>query len=110
MAYDLLLAERLRAAITKDTRVRERKMFGGLAFLLDGNFAISAYKDGGLMIRCSGEDWNPFCSEEGAGPMLRKGAPVSGWVRISTDAVREEASLGKWIRRGLAYAGAQPPK
>ena len=110
MAYDLLLAERLRAAITKDTRVRERKMFGGLAFLLDGNFAISAYKDGGLMIRCSGEDWQAFCSEDGARPMLRKGAPVSGWVRIAADAVRDEAPFCEWVRRGLAYAGAQPPK
>ena len=47
MAYDPVLAERVHAAIAKDTGVRERKMFGGLAFLLNGNFAVSAYKDGG---------------------------------------------------------------
>ena len=110
MAYDPVIAERVRAAIAKDAGVRERKMFGGLAFLLNGNFAVSAYKDGGLMIRCSGEDWQAFCAEDGARPMLRKGAPVSGWVLIAVDAVRDEESLRKWVRRGLAYAGAQPPK
>ena len=68
MAYDPVLAERVRAAIAKDAGVRQRKMFGGLAFLLNGNFAISAYKDGGLMIRCSGEDWQAFCSEDGCRP------------------------------------------
>ena len=110
MAYDPVLAERVRAAIAKDTGVRERKMFGGLAFLLNGNFAVSAYKDGGLMIRCSGEDWQAFCSEDGARPMLRKGASVSGWVLIAADAVRENASLSRWVRRGLAFARVQPPK
>ena len=110
MAYDPVLAERVRAAIAKDAGVRQRKMFGGLAFLLNGNFAISAYKDGGLMIRCSGEDWQAFCSEDGARPMLRNGAPVSGWVLIAADAVRDDASLSRWIRRGLAFARAQSPK
>ena len=63
-----------------------------------------------LMIRCSGEDWQAFCSEDGARPMLRKGAPVSGWVLIAADAVRDEQSLAKWVQRGLAHAEAQPPK
>ena len=110
MTYDPALAERIRAAIAKHAGVRERKMFGGLAFMLNGNFAVSAYKDGGVMIRCSGEDWQALCSEDGAKPMLRKGAPVSGWVLITAEAVRDKASLSKWVRRGLAYAGAQPPK
>ena len=110
MAYDPVIAERVRAAIATDAGVRERKMFGGLAFLLNGNISVSAYKDGGLMIRCSADDWQAFCSEDGARPMLRKGAPVSGWVLIAADAVRDEASLCKWIWRGLAYAGGQPPK
>lgn len=110
MAYDQVLAERVRVALVRGAGIRERKMFGGLAFLLNGNFAVSAYRDGGLMIRCSGEDWQALCSEEGARPMLRKGVPVSGWVLIAADAIRDDSSLGKWVRRGLAYAGAQPRK
>jgi TfoX/Sxy family transcriptional regulator of competence genes len=85
-------------------------MFGGLAFLVNGNLAVSAYKDGGLMIRCSSDDWQEFLSEDGAHPMLRKGKPVSGWVLIAAEAVQDEASLASWVRRGTAYASAQPPK
>jgi TfoX/Sxy family transcriptional regulator of competence genes len=110
MAYDPAIAERIRTTIANEGAVRERKMFGGLAFLLNGNLAVSAYKDGGLMIRCAGEDWQMLCSEEGARPMLRKGEPVSGWVLIAADAVRDQQSLAKWVERGLAHAEAQPPK
>lgn len=109
MGYDQVLAERVRAAIGKDAGVRERKMFCGRAFLLNGNVAVSAHKGGGLMIRCSGEDWQAFCSEEGARPMLRR-ALVSGSVQIGADAVRDEAPLNEWVRRELADAGARPPK
>lgn len=109
MAYDPVLAGRVRAIISGDAEVTERKMFGGLAFLLDGNFAVSAYRDGGLMIRCSDADWPAFCSESGAKPMLRKGAPVSGWVQIAADAVRDEDSLSTWVERGRAFAATQTP-
>jgi TfoX/Sxy family transcriptional regulator of competence genes len=110
MAYDPSLADRIRAALDSESDIQERKMFGGLAFLRNGNMATSAYNDGGLMIRCSADDWESYCTEEGARPMLRKGAPVSGWVLISVDVVRDDAALAKWIQRGLAYAAAQPPK
>jgi hypothetical protein len=110
MAYDEALAERIRAAVSNEAGVRERKMFGGLAFLLNGNLAVGAYKDGGLMIRCSNDDWQAFLTEDGARPMLRKGNPVSGWVLIAAEAVHDDASLGEWVRHGLAHAAAQPPK
>lgn len=110
MAYDEALADRIRAFLGPDEGTRERKMFGGLAFLRNGNMAVSAYKSGGLMIRCSADDWPAFCEEAGADPMLRKGAPVSGWVLIDADAVAGDDVLKRWIQRGLAYADAQPPK
>jgi len=110
MAYDEGLAERIRAVVSNEAGVRERKMFGGLAFTLNGNLAVGAYKDGGLMIRCSSDDWQSFLTKDGARPMLRKDKPVSGWVLIAADAVHEDASLGDWVRRGLDHAAAQPPK
>ena len=110
MAYDEALAERIRVAISDESGVRERKMFGGLAFTLNGNLAVGAYKDGGLMIRCSSDKWQSFLAKDGARPMLRKDTPVSGWVLIAADAVQDDPSLGEWVRRGLDHAAAQPPK
>jgi TfoX/Sxy family transcriptional regulator of competence genes len=110
MAYDPELAERIRTVSARTPGVQERKMFGGLAFLLGGNVAASAYKDGGMMIRCSKETWEEYLAEAGTRPMLRKGKPVSGWVQIDAEAVRDEKSLKRWVRRGLEFAGAQPPK
>jgi len=110
MAYDPELADRIRDLVGATPGIRERKMFGGLVFLVDGNIAASAYKDGGLMIRSSAEDWEAFCSDDGARPMLRKGAPVSGWVLVESQAVQSQSSLAEWVERGLAHAAAQPPK
>jgi TfoX/Sxy family transcriptional regulator of competence genes len=110
MAYDPELAGRIRSMIDAAESVSERKMFGGLAFFLDGNLAVSAYRDGGLMIRCAAEDWQTLCDEAGARPMLRKGAPVSGWVLIAAATLQEDRSLQRWVERGVGHARSQPTK
>jgi hypothetical protein len=110
MAYDPDLAQRVREALAGEAGLLERKMFGGLAFTIAGNLAVSAYRDGGMMIRCAAEDWEAFTTEPGARPMLRKDKPVSGWVLIGASAVADEAVFARWVGRGLAYAQAQPPK
>jgi len=108
MAYDPALAARIRAAVPAATT--EKRLFGGLGFLRGGNLATSAYRDGGLMIRCAKDDWQGFIDEAGARPMLRKDKPVSGWVLITADAVAEDAELARWVARGVAFAESQPVK
>jgi hypothetical protein len=108
MPHDPALTARIRALVPPGTT--EKRLFGGHAFLRGGHLATSAYKDGGLMIRCGEADWAAFTAEPGARPMLRKDKPVSGWVLIAADAVQHEASLARWVARGVAHAEAQPPK
>lgn len=110
MAFDPDLADRIRAAMPPGIVATEKKMFGGYGFLVGGHAATSAYKDGGLMIRCAKEDWEGLLAEPGARPMLRKDKPVSGWVLIDADAVADDAALAVWVERGISFAAAQPPK
>jgi hypothetical protein len=108
MAFDPTLAARIRTIAGAD--VQEKKLFGGLGFLVNGNLAASAYKDGGLMIRCAAHDWPLFTEEAGARPMLRKGNPVSGWVLVAADDVANDSTLIYWVQRGLDFAAKQPSK
>ncbi len=110
MAYDEALANRIRSLMAGTPGLAEKKMFGGLAFLVNGHLAASAYKDGDLMIRCGKDDWQPFLAEDGARPMTRKGEPVSGWVLIAASAVTDNDALRLWVERGRDYAATQPPK
>lgn len=110
MAYDEALADRIRALMAGTPVVTEKKMFGGLGFLVNGRMAASAYKGGDLMIRCSPDDWKAFCDEDGARPMTMKGRPVSGWVVIDAGTVTDDAVLKRWVHRGRDFAAHQPPK
>jgi hypothetical protein len=110
MPYDEGLAERIRERIDGTPGLAEKKMFGGLAFLVNGHIAAAASKSGDMMIRCSKEDWEAYCAEPGAHPMKRGGKGMTGWVIIEIDAVSEDPALDAWVRRGRDHAASQPPK
>ena len=110
MAYDEDLAHRLRELIGGDADVREKKMFGGLAFLAGGHLAVAASGKGGLMVRVDPEQTDALLAEPGAGPFEMRGRPLDGWLRVEADAVRTKRELGRWVERGLAYARSLPPK
>ncbi len=110
MAYDEALANRIRSLMAGTPGLAEKKMFGGLGFLVNGHLAASAYRGGDLMIRCGKDDWHAFCAEDGARPMTRKDEPVSGWVIIAAGAVTDDDALRLWVERGRDFAAAQPPK
>lgn len=110
MAYDEALANRIRSLMAGTPGLAEKKMFGGLGFLVNGHLAASAYRGGDLMIRCGKDDWRDFCAEDGARPMTRKGAPVTGWVVIAPRVVTDDDALRLWVERGRDFAAAQPPK
>ncbi len=110
MAYDETLANRIRSLMAGTPGFSEKKMFGGLGFLVNGHLAASAYRGGDLMIRCGKEDWEAFLAEDGARPMTRGREPVTGWVLIAASAVADDDALRFWVERGRDYAAAQPPK
>ena len=110
MAYDEDLAARIREHVAGEPVV-EKKMFGGLAFLLGGHMAVAASGKGGLMVRVEPSETDALLSEPGTEPfeMGGRGAMV-GWLRVSADAVTGDADLARWVERGLAYAASLPPK
>jgi TfoX/Sxy family transcriptional regulator of competence genes len=109
MAYDEALAARIREHAAGEPVV-EKKMFGGLAFLLGGHMAVAASGQGGLMVRVEPDQTAALLEEPGAAPFQMRGRSMAGWLRVSTDAVADEEALGHWVERGLAYARSLPPK
>lgn len=108
MAYDEALAARIRDEIGAEPGITEKKMFGGLAFLLNGNMAVAASGQGGLMLRCDPEQTEAHLAE-GAEPMVMRGKEMSGWLRAGDDSL-DGPELAKWVQVGLSYARALPPK
>jgi hypothetical protein len=109
MAYDEVLAARIREH-TAGEPVEEKKMFGGLAFLLGGHMAVAASGQGGLMVRCEPSETDRLVAEHGAEPFEMRGREMQGWLRVTADAVAEEDALARWVDVGLGYARSLPPK
>ena len=110
MAYDEALAQRIRQQLGDEPGVTEKKMFGGLAFLINGNMSVAASGQGGLMIRCAPRDTDLFLREPGAEELVMRGRAMEGWLRVGDDAVTDEAELSRWVSRGVGYARSLPPK
>lgn len=110
MAYDEALAARIREHVAGEPVV-EKKMFGGLAFLLNGHMSVSASRQGGLLVRVDPADSDGLLAEPGVTLMqMGSRAPTDGWLRVAPEAVADEASLERWVERGLAHARSLPPK
>jgi TfoX/Sxy family transcriptional regulator of competence genes len=110
MAYDEELAERIRRQVRAEPGLTEKKMFGGLAFLINGNMSVAASGQGGLMVRCDPEETDDLVHEPGAEHMVMRGRAMDGWLRVRADAVSADAELERWVRQGVGYARSLPPK
>jgi TfoX/Sxy family transcriptional regulator of competence genes len=110
VAYDEGLAERIRDLLPPRVKVTEKKMFGGLAFLIGGNMAIAASGQGGLLVRCDPEGSNALVSKTKAYPMEMRGREMQGWLRVDAEAVRTKRQLAKWVDVGTSEARSLPPK
>lgn len=110
MAYGEDLAERIRELLAAGPDVREKRMFGGLAFLVGGNMAVAASRDGGLMVRVDPEAAASLLAEPHARPFEMRGRPVDGWLRVDPDGLRTKSQLEPWVERGVAYARSLPAK
>lgn len=110
MAYDEQLAERLREQLAGEDGLREKRMFGGLAFLINGNMAVSASGQGGLLLRVDPAQTDDLVGKAGAERFIMRGREMDGWLRVDSDAVKTDAKLRRWIAHGIAYARSLPPK
>ena len=110
MPYDEELAERIRALLGERPGLTEKKMFGGLAFLIGGNMAIAASGQGGILVRVDPADSDELVSSTPAEMMEMRGRSMPGWLRVDTADVVDDAALGEWVERGAGYAGSLPPK
>ena len=110
MAYDEDLAGRIRELLADEQGLVEKKMFGGLAFLLGGNMAVSASGQGGLLLRCDPEQTDALVEKPHAARFEMRGRAMDGWLRIDADGVRTKRELKRWIDVGVKYARSLPPK
>ena len=110
MAYDEALAARIRALVGDRSDLTEKKMFGGLAFLVGGNMAVAASGQGGILVRVDPDEGGRLLAETEAEPMEMRGRAMSGWLRVPAERVADDAALGEWVARGTTYAGSLPPK
>ena len=110
MAYDEDLADRIRELVSGAGDVTEKKMFGGLAFLVGGNMAVAASGQGGLLVRVDPEESDALVAEGTAQPMEMRGRSMRGWLRVDSKHVRSARDLARWVERGTAFAASLPRK
>jgi TfoX/Sxy family transcriptional regulator of competence genes len=110
MTYDEDLANRIRELVGNASDVTERRMFGGLAFLVAGHMAVAASRWGGLLVRVDPDETDALVGEPHAGPFEMRGRAMQGWLRVDAEGVRTKRQLEPWVRRGVAYARSLPPK
>ena len=109
MPYDQKLAQRLRDLLTDHDGIDERKMFGDLCFLVNGNMLCGVESDR-LMVRVGPRAYDDALARPHARPMDFTGRPMKGLVWVDPPGLRDKRSLRRWLQRGLAFAAALPPK
>ena len=110
MAYDEDLADRLRELLADEVAVTEKKMFGGLAFLMNGNMCVSASRKGGLLVRIDPADTNAALARPHVALMKMGGRTMAGWIIVAPEGVRTKREAAAWVKRGVAFAKTLPPK
>ncbi len=107
MAYDEELAARIRDLVASEPALTEKKMFGGLAFLVGGNMAVAASGQGGLLVRVDPAESDALIASSSARPMEMRGREMAGWLRVDPAGDDE---LATWVGRGVSFARSLAPK
>jgi TfoX/Sxy family transcriptional regulator of competence genes len=110
MAYDEDLAHRIRELLTDESDIAEKKMFGGLAFLVHGNMSVSASRNGGLLVRIDPKDSAAAVARPYVTMMEMGGRTMDGWITVAPAGLKTKRQLAGWVKRGLTYANTLPPK
>ncbi len=110
MAYDEVLAGRIRDLIGPDPELTEKKMFGGLAFLIRGHMAISASGQGGVLVHCHPERAGDLVGTTAATVAVMRGREMPGWLRVGPGDLATDDDLSPWVEIGIGHARSLPPK
>jgi TfoX/Sxy family transcriptional regulator of competence genes len=110
MAYDEDLANRIRELVAMEQGLTEQRMFGGLAFLINGNMSVSASGQGGLLLRVDPDDTDALLGKPHAAAFEMRGRAMQGWLRVEAEGLRTKRELDGWVARGVAYARSLPSK
>jgi TfoX/Sxy family transcriptional regulator of competence genes len=110
MAYDEELAERVRALVADVPAVEEKKMFGGLGFIVSGNMAVAASGQGGVLVRVDPAQSDALVATTSARPMEMGGRQMRGWLRVGPEDLRTRRQLARWVELGTSYARSLPAK
>lgn len=109
MAYDEKLADRIRRVLSAHSGLSERRMFGGIAFMLRGNMCCGVVKDD-LMVRVGPEQYEELLAEPHARPMDFTGRPMRGLLYVGAEGCRSDEALAKWVDRGVDFVASLPAK
>ena len=110
MAYDEALADRVRELIASEPGLSEKKMFGGLAFLLDGRMSVAVSGGGGLLLRVDPADQEALLVRPSTSRFVMQGREARGWLRVAPEGLESEADLVFWVEQGVNYAQELPPR
>lgn len=110
VAYDVELAGRLREVLAGEPGVIEKRMFGGLAFMVAGYMAVSASGQGGLLLRVDPARTDDLVADPRASRFVMRGREMDGWRRVDIDAYATDDELDRWVRHGVDYVRSLPPK
>ncbi len=110
MPYDEDLAHRIRALVGTERGLTEKRMFGGLAFLVGGNLAVAASGQGGLLVRVGAERSDQLVATTKASVAVMRGRPMTGWLRVGREDLRTKRQLAKWVDIGVGVARSLPAK
>jgi TfoX/Sxy family transcriptional regulator of competence genes len=109
VAYDEQLAELVREVLSGEPGLSEKRMFGGLGFLINGHLAVSASGQGGLLLRVDPAESERLVADANASRAVMRGREMDGWLRIDTDGL-PDTELERWIGRGVSFARSLPAK
>ncbi len=110
MTYDEDLADRIREVVHGERGLTERRMFGGLAFLIHGNLAASASSKSGLLLRVDPSHTGSLVSEPHVRRFEMRGKEMDGWLHLDAEVLETDEALRRWVSRGVAYARSLAPK
>jgi TfoX/Sxy family transcriptional regulator of competence genes len=109
MAYDETLAGRIRDLLSEEPGLTEKKMFGGIAFMLNGNMAVGVSSEE-VMVRVGADGTDSALAEAGVRPFDMSGKRMTGWVLVDAGATAEDEDLARWVDVGVDFASSLPPK
>jgi hypothetical protein len=110
MAYDEALADRIREVVREEPGRAEKRMFGGLAFLVEGHLAVSASGHGGLLLRVDPARTDSLVDPPAVDRFVMRGRAMDGWLRVDTAVVADDDVLREWVGLGVAHVRSLPPK